>query len=152
MLNKKVQDTLNSICPNSIPSFQWLNGFCEANQIKIKTGECLEDARRRFCNIIAVTKFFTMHGPKICQIDKRLLWNIDETSSACTKRFKVLINEGCHFAPSVIEKDYNHITAILPFNASGDRLEPFVILPNTNFLPPELDEFEAFLCTQTVAG
>lgn len=147
-LNKKVQDTLNSICPNSIPSFQWLNGFCEANQIKIKTGERLEDARRRFCNIIAVTKFFTMHGPKICQIDKRLLWNIDETSSACTKRFKVLINEGCHFAPSVIEKDYNHITAILPFNASGDRLEPFVILPNTNFLPPELDEFEAFLCTQ----
>lgn len=33
-LNKKVQDTLNSICPNSIPSFQWLNGFCEVNQIK----------------------------------------------------------------------------------------------------------------------
>lgn len=86
-----------------------------------------------------------MHSQKICQIIKRLLWDIDETSSACTKRFKVLINEGCIFAPSVMVKNYNHITAILPFNASGNGLEPFVILPNTNFLPPELDEFEAFL-------
>lgn len=147
-LSKKVQDTLNSITPTEIPSYQWLNGFCHENHIQIKNGDRLEDSRRIFCNIVTVTNFFTKYGAKICNTDKRLLWNIDETSSSCSKKFKVLINQGCHFAPTVSDKDYTHITAILPFNAAGDRLNPFVILPSITQCPPELNEFDAFLCTQ----
>ncbi|KAK8889597.1 hypothetical protein M9Y10_034348 [Tritrichomonas musculus] len=147
-MSKKVQDTLNSITPTEIPSFQWLNGFCEDNHIKIKNGDRLEDSRRRFSNINTVSKFFSVHGPRICRIDKRLLWNIDETSSACTNKFKILVNEGCRFTPTVSDKDFNHITAILPFNANGDRLEPFVILRNILKCPQELNEFDSFLCTQ----
>lgn len=76
--------------------------------------------------------------------DPHLLWNRDEASSTCTKKFKVLINQGCRFATSVSDKDFSHITTILPFNTAGDSLEPFVILPNTNSFPPELREFGAF--------
>ena len=147
-MSKKVQDTLNSITPTEIPSFQRLNRCCEDNHIKIKNGDRLEDSRRRFCNINTVSKFFSVHGPRICRIDKRLLWNIDETSSACTNKFKILANEGCRFTPTVSDKDFNHITAILPFNANGDRLEPFVILRNILKCLQELNEFDSFLCTQ----
>lgn len=44
--------------PAELLSFQWLNCFCNSNGILIKNGERLEDARRRFCNIQAVERFF----------------------------------------------------------------------------------------------
>lgn len=147
-LCQKFQKTLDSISPTNLPSFQWLHSFCEENGILIKNGERLEDARRRFCNVQTVARFFQKHGQLIARTDPRLLWNIDETSSQCTKKYKVLVNEGTHFYPISVEKDYSHVTAILPFNANGDRLEPFVILPNLSFLPPELHEFDAFLTSQ----
>ena len=45
------------------------------------------------------------------------------------KKYKVLVNKGTRFYPSSFEKDYNQVTAILPFKVYGDRLELFVILP-----------------------
>ena len=59
--------------------------------------------------------------------------NIDETSSTCIKKYKVLVNQDFSFAPSVFDKDFSHATTILLFNVAGDSYEPFVILPNTNF-------------------
>lgn len=147
-LCEKVLKTLDSMSPAELPSFQWLNGFCNNNGILIKNGERLEDARRRFCNVQTVTRFFQKHGQLIARTNPRLLWNIDETSSQISRRYKVLVNEGTHFFPTSVEKDFNHVTAILPFNANGDRLEPFVILPNISFLPPELKEFDVFFTSQ----
>lgn len=83
--------------------------------------------------ILTVTKFFQSHGQRICQTDPILLLNIDETSSTCIKKYKVLVNQDFSFAPSVFDKDFSHATTILLFNVAGDSFEPFVILPNTNF-------------------
>ena len=56
--------------------------------------------------------FFQKHSQLISRTNPRLHWNIDETSSQCTRRYKVLVNEGTRFFLTSIEKDYNHVQSI----------------------------------------
>ena len=75
------------------------------------------------------------------------MWNIDETSSASNKKFKVLCEK--EMLPlSQIENLNEHYTGIFPFNANGDKLLPTIILPNICILPPELKSLQAHFFSQ----
>ena len=113
------------------------------------TPSTLEELRRTCCNSLTVSSFFNKHGHLLLNKDPRLIFNADETSSICSKKFKALtLNKKnlCTVSVSSIEP---HISAVLCYNASGYRLKPFVILPKLKNIPPELLMIDAFYASQS---
>ena len=69
-----------------------------------------------------------------------LLYNMDETSTACTKKGKIVVPDG-KFPLSSEETHIGHMTAICSCNAAGESIKPMIILPMLLNLPEELNQF-----------
>ena len=65
---------------------------------------------------------------------------MDETSITSNHKGKLVVPEG-YFPLSSEERFINHITIMCSFNAAGEAIKPFIILPLLQSLPSELYEF-----------
>lgn len=141
-----IQRTLKSL-REYVPSTSWLHEFCSRHNIGIKNPETLEKARRMFCNSTAIRAFFDINKDNFKK-DPRLLFNVDETSSSSTKKFKVLCSE--FGRPIAQEEEHEeHYTGLFPFNAAGDKLKPTIIVPGLKNIPDELQGIDCHLFSQT---
>ena len=140
-----IQRTLRSL-EEYVPSTSWLHEFCSRNDIRIKNPETLEQARRTFCNSAAIRAFFR-NNSEAFRKDPRLLFNADETSSASSKKFKVLCSAlGRPITPD--EDHEEHYTGIFPFNAAGEKLKATIIIPGIKNFPDELQGIDCHLFSQ----
>lgn len=58
--------------------------------------------------------------------DKRLIWNVDETSSASSKKYKVLCTKE-NLPLTEIDEINEHPKGLFSFNTNGDKLKPTII-------------------------
>lgn len=105
--------TLNSISEYP-PSQQWLLSFCEAHEITLKNQDTLEALRRAHGKRSIIHQFYNNNINKLNR-NPRFIWNIDETSSSSTKKFKVLCQK--EIVPlSELDEYKEHFTGLFPFN------------------------------------
>ena len=117
---------------------QWFNHFCKGHGLKLLNPQSLEEVRRKYCNSNVITQFYLMLQALIHQVP-HLLYNMDETSTTCTKKGKIVVPDG-KFPLASEETQIGHITAICSCNAAGESLKPMIILPLILNLPNELTE------------
>ena len=76
-------------------------------------------------------------------VPEDMIFNADETHAEIGNPEKVLVPEGAKGATSTNPFDKNlHITAMVPLNAAGDSIPPFIILP-LKYLPKNMIPFIA---------
>lgn len=92
-----LQRFVNSLAAYS-PSEQWLYIFCEKNDIILKNQETLE-ALRRACGKKSIINSFCIKHYRTLQRDPRLIWNVDETSTASNKNKKFYAKKKCFPCP-----------------------------------------------------
>lgn len=142
-------DQLLTLMSDCAPPTCWLTEFCKKHNIRIKDATLLEEARRRCCNRLVVLRFYEKNKPFINGIDKRLLWNADEASACSTRKYKVLLGEGTKFPISPFDKHTEKISTMYSINANGDKMDPFIILPDLEKVPDDLVDFDdCVFCTQ----
>lgn len=132
-----------------IPSSSWVSDFAQRNEIPIKNAITLEELRRKFCNCTTVRSFYTKNRNDFLTTHPRLMWNADEASHTSSKKFKVLA--GSNLDNCVVSKTgpEPHFTTMYSFNAAGEKMLPFIILPNVMDLPHSLSyDFQAIYATQ----
>lgn len=132
-----------------VASETWINHFCSRNGIILKNPETLTEARRKCCNLPVINKFFSNNKKLLKETAPANIWNADESSSITTQRYKVLLTENCRHAITPTSAYEPHITAMFCFNAIGDRMDPFIILPKLANVPQELKSIRAFYCSQS---
>ena len=142
------QMIIDQLCP-SYPSEAWLTNFCRSNEIYLKCPSSLEETRRLCCNSSSISNFFLSHGPRLLNKDPRLVFNADETSSICSKKFKALTLNKKNLCTVSVSGTEPHISAVLCFNAAGYKLKPFIILPELKNIPNELSLMDAFYVSQS---
>lgn len=145
--SKAVQRLIRSLEPY-VPSSSWLTHFCESRDIKLKNSINLEEARRKHCNYRTVSSFYLLHRHLFLSTHPSLIWNADETSSESTRKYKVLMGNNIDTPISSSSKYSNRITTVLSINALGEKIDPFVIVPNLTQLPNELSEFNFTIASQ----
>ena len=143
---KSINRAIQSLMP-SPPSTSSLYNMCDRNGIIIKNPQSLEEACRKHCNISSIKSIFRKHGHYFGR-DPRLIWNADETSSAASKKYKVLVSSSSDIPLSSKPPEEQHITGIFPFNAAGTKMDPFMIINGVQSLPDELKNFECFFASQ----
>lgn len=143
----RYQRTLRQLEPY-VPCDSWLTNFAKANKITLKSAETLEEARRRFCTSSVISSFFRKHSLLLKSVHPENNWNADESSSVSTKRYKILLTDNHSYAVSSMNKHEMHVTGMYCFNAIGEKIDPFIILPNIENLPIELQNLKAFFCSQ----
>ena len=121
-------------------SYSWLNNWAKNHMLELKTPQKLEHLRRKYCHKNVLVKFYNFLLETIKGIDPELLFNADETALSFNNRGKVVVPNGA-FPTKGDDRIKGHYTAMLCFNAVGQTLEPFIILPNCKTLPPELTHF-----------
>ena len=143
----RIRKTILSLEPY-LPSESWINKFCSLKGITLKSPETIEEARRRYCNANSINTFFSKHSSLLQSLAPNNIWNADESSSASNRKYKVLLNDKNDLPLTGKPKIEPHITGMFCFNAVGERLDPFIILPNLVSLPNELKSLTAFFSTQ----
>lgn len=146
-LCKSYLDTNEKLRPNT-PSDSWFYSFCNNNNIILKTKDSLERARQESCNRYNVNNFFIKFKEILENIDKRLLFNCDETSSASSRKFKSLVLNKKDHGTTVVSPTEPHISVMICYNAAGFKLNPFIILPNLYSIPQELKDLQGFFVSQ----
>lgn len=139
----RIRKTILSLEPY-LPSESWINKFCSLKGITLKSPETIEEARRRYCNANSINAFFSKHSSLLKSLTPNNIWNADESSSASNRKYKVLLNDKNDLPLAAKQKIEPHITCMFCFNAVGERLDPFIILPNLVSLPNELKSLTAF--------
>ena len=118
----------------------WLNHFCKIHGFTLVNPQSLEMLRNKFCHYNVMLQFHLMLQHTIHQIPE-LLFNADETSSAFSKKGKVIApHNRIPFGEETLQM--GHYTMICCFNAAGYKTKPFIILPMIKNFPPELYEFQ----------
>ena len=143
--------TLHQLEPY-VPCESWLTNFAKANNITLKSSESLEEARRRFCTSRVISSFFTKHSTLLKSVHPENIWNADESSSVSSKRYKILLTDKHSYALSSTNKYEMHVTGMYCFNAIGEKIDPFIILPNIENLPNELQNMKAFFAPKNQVG
>lgn len=146
-LCKSYLDTNEKLRPNT-PSDSWFYSFCNNNNIILKTKDSLERARQESCNRYNVNNFFIKFKEILENIDKRLLFNCDETSSASSRKFISLVLNKKDHGTTVVSPTEPHISVMICYNAAGFKLNPFIILPNLYSIPQELKDLQGFFVSQ----
>ena len=124
---------------NTTLSSQWFSQFCEAHGIGLQNPQSLEEKPQKFCHEAILSRFHDYIANLMHDVPE-LIYNVDETYCSCNSKGRIVVPEGKN--PFVIEeKNLGHITAVCSFNAAGEPLMPFLILPLLQKLPPELSEF-----------
>ena len=130
-------------------SSSWFYDFSKANQIPIKTASFLEELKRKFCNCANIKDFYLKNHADFTTTHPKLIWNADEASYTSSRHFKALVRsplEPCIVSQTEPE---THFTTMCAFNASGEKMLPFIILPNIIHLPGSLSlDFQAIFATQ----
>ena len=110
-------------------SHAWLNGWAKTHNLELKTPQKLEHLRRKYCHKNVLIKFYRFLAETIANIDPELLFNADETALSLDRRGKVVVPSGAF--PTIDEdKLRGHYTVMCCFNAVGETLDPFIILPH----------------------
>ena len=120
-------------------SSSWLSCFLHRNGYKIKSAQRLDSLRRQYCHANVITTFFLMLRNTIHQCP-RLLFNADETNVCLDGRNKVVAANNTYPVASPA-KLTGHYTLMAAFNAAGDSVKPFIIIPNRLTFPMELANF-----------
>lgn len=136
-LCKSYLEAINKLRPE-VPSSGWFYSFCQNNDIILKNKANLEEARQECCNQFNVRNFFKKFRTILQGIDKRLIFNCDETSSVSSHKYKALV-----LGKKILQRLLVH-----HYNASRYKLNPFIILPNLQNIPNELTDFQAFFSSQ----
>lgn len=109
-------------------SSQYLTSLCERIGIWISTPETLEQARRKYCNTAVIDSFYQKFSGTIGNIEKKYIYNADETGLATKKTFRILTNRhGIRITPD--EKEMQHISVMCCYSAAGDKVCPLFMFP-----------------------
>ena len=125
-------------------SSAWLSCWLHSNKYKIKSPQRLDSLRRQYCHANVITTFFILLRSTIHQ-NPRLLFNADETNICLNSKNKVVVANNTYPVASPV-KLTGHYTLMAAFNAAGDSVKPFVIIPNRSNFPMELKEFANDVC------
>lgn len=130
-------------------SSQYLSEICEKIGIWISTPESLEQARRKNCNETTVNNFYANFSILLQGVDKKYVYNADETGLTAKKAFRVLTTRhDIRITPK--DKEMQHISVMCCCSAAGDKVPPFFILPKRESDFQELkDLFSLFYGTST---
>ena len=132
-----------------VPSKSWVLDFANRNEIPIKSSITIEELRRKFCNYSNVNSFYSKNKNELLSIHPRLLCNADEASHASSRKFKILA--GSDFSKCVTSQTGQepHFTTMYCFNASGEKMNPFIILPRIKNVPESMNyDFQAVFASQ----
>lgn len=146
-LCKSYLEAINKLRPE-VPSSGWFYSFCQNNDIILKNKANLEEARQECCNQFNVRNFFKKIRTILQGIDKRIIFNCDETSSVSSHKYKALVLGKKNIATTVGSPSEPHISVMFCYNASRYKLNPFIILSNLQNIPNELTDFQAFFSSQ----
>lgn len=122
-------------------SSSWLTHFCKSHGFTLTNPQNLDLVRNKYCHSNVIEQFFGMLSYYIQNISPYLLFNADETSISYNKKGKVIVPPG----KKPVSQDTilpGHYTLMASFNAVGDRIEPFIIVPTLKNLPAELYDFK----------
>ena len=145
---KTFKELILSLLPY-VPSSSWVLDFAKRNEIPIKSPITIEELRRKFCNISNVNSFYSKNRNELLSIHPRLLFNADEASHSSSRRFKVLA--GSDYSQCITSQTGQepHFTTMYCFNASGEKMTPFIILPKINNVPDSMNyDFQAIFASQ----
>ena len=122
----------------SFPSRSWLNEVCKKRGYKILSARTLEEIRRKNINIEQIDEFYQKYGELITNTPPELLFNADETSLSTNRVYKVIGKDSKKTVRRTRGKSA-HITALLCFNAVGEKTMPFIVLQNLQKMPSEFE-------------
>ena len=146
---KSYEELLKQLFPYA-PSSSWITNFSKSNNLIIKNPITIEEARRKNCNFNNVNDFYAKNYEILSNTHPRLIWNADESSHSSTRQFKVLTGNDLNSFSSEGRCSIPHITTMFCYNAQGERMKPFVIIPKIDLLPfPFLSDFNAYFATQS---
>jgi hypothetical protein len=112
---------------DEMPSSSWLNSIADISGLKICAPQEIEAARRSFCDVSALTMFFSKFGEVINGRDPRLVFNMNETQLSAQKKFRVPTIAGK--LPLVkAQGKLPHLTGVCTISAAGTCFRPIVIL------------------------
>ena len=123
------------------PSRQWINTVIEKLDLSLESTQTIDEARWDSCSKNIIKNFYRTYRAVIEACPRPLLFGADETMLKSVMRGKVLSTKE-HDALLRRDSDIPHISAMCCHNIMGEKLPPFIVLPNSlQSLPNELQEF-----------
>ena len=96
--------------------------------IYVLSGEKLELLRRKCCNHPAIDSYFNLIEYKLLGVERKYLFNADETGLCAKRTFKVLSDDKTIHV-TLKEVEGQHISCMCCFSAAGCKMNPFFIFP-----------------------
>ena len=121
------------------PTRSWINNILDDLEAHIRSRRLVEQKRLEACSYDVIDSFYGTFGNIIQEVEKDLLFTVDETMIETHTRRKAVLPVGVKVA---IEEGYPnmpHITAMLCTNVYGMGPPPFIILNELKKLPEELE-------------
>ena len=113
--------------------------ICQKCGVYLLTADKLELLRRKCCNFPAIENYFNTISNVILGVEKKYLFNADETGLAAKRSFKVLTDDK-NIHVTIQDYEGQHITCMCCFSAAGDKMDPFFIIPKKVNFPEELND------------
>ena len=124
------------------PSRSWLNDFCQRHGLSIRSSVEIERDRHTAGFSGDIWSFYSRHAARITGTDPRLIFNADETMMSSKRVYKAVADrENMHAITNGLPP-YQHMSAMVTINASGESVPPMIILSNLQELPQDLREFQ----------
>jgi hypothetical protein len=112
------------------PTEGWFQGFLKRHEIKTLSSSPLPN--KRFINgtVENISEWFKNVYLKVDlqKIDRRLLFNADETMIGGTGRLKVVVRSSSKTAIKSVTDQNDHITMMVTVSAAGFKFIPFIII------------------------
>lgn len=139
------------IFDNFILTDDIFSDICAKTNIFIMKGINLELLRRKCCNQIVIDKYFDDMQTILQDIDNPYVYNADETGLASKKVYQILTdNKQYNITTSDITQQ--HISAMLCYSASGDKMPPFYIFPKRESSFVELEDITGIYLATSKTG
>ena len=123
------------------PSRVWINTTAEQLGFTLETPQDIEANRLDASSKSLIKRFYQIHKQLVESCPRALIFGADETMLKSVMRTKVLTHSG---SDKILreESDIPHITSMCCHSVTGERVPPFIILPNSLMnLPLELQEY-----------
>lgn len=121
------------------PTIAWLEGALKKIGYQLKTQKIIEESRRIYCHSLVIYNFYRKLAGELPD-SPLLIFNMDETSLQTNRNFKAIVQSGA-VALTTEKQASGHITVACCFNADNYSTKPFVILPNLQNVPADMQGF-----------
>lgn len=163
---KAIQFLIKINCPNIAellqsqeferPTRSWINANLEKLESKISSARIVDYDRYFACTPDIITLFFSSLEKCINDVPAPLVFGADELSLEPTLKKKFIVPENIpEFISRDVPNQIPHISVMFSHNITGEKIPPFVILPNIQNCPNEIQRpisFGQIWCASTQSG